>query len=564
MTKIDLPPEKKVGHLTLLREPRSITAKEFNALSPSERLDIVRRARGRQKYELLLEASDVRRLVRRLPSQELFMLIKELGPENVPELMELVTTEQFTTFLDLDCWRDQLLEGSAALQWLQVLAEGEEDRVFATLREIDQELLVLLLKKFLSVTRSPADVDDDEARSGAAGGYEVEYLDAEGGKIVNYLLELLFRRDEAFAAQLLEAVRWEQESLLEEEVYRLRTGRLQDRGFPDPFEALGVYAFIDPAGFDPAGYRKSGVLPGEEGVEAPGFALAAARPRNLLAEILAGGVSSGFCWELTYLLNKVMVADRTDVGDVQQVQEQTDEVYRYVNLALEHLSGGDLQKATGLLEEIYLEVLFRLGFSLTLELQRRATPLAKGALAPYLDGPFRALLDGLSRRKPRFFEGLEQEDRGGERPFSSLSELRLSGEWLGRLEVQAALFQEHFPFQLSAPAELRLEGCFPDDPEDLALSDFFLTALANRVLGRPFLPEPIPQAQLPELHARICAEGQLHQALRSETVHWLESLAPGAGAFGDYCLGLWEQEFCAQPVEDLDPRYLSGLIVRMD
>ncbi len=564
MPKIDLPPEKKVGHLTLLREPRSINAKEFNALTPAERLEIVRRARGRQKFELLLEARDVQRLVRRLPAQELFMLIKELGPENVPELIELVTTEQFTVFLDLDCWREQQLDGPTALHWLQVLAEGEEDKVFATLHQIDYELLVLLLKKFFTVTRGPGDEDDDEARSGAAGGYEVEYHDPEGGKVVGYLLDLLFRRDEPFAARLLQAVRWEQEAMLEEEVYRVRTGRLQDRGFPDPFEALGVYAFLDPAGFDPVRHRKAGVIPGEEGVEAPGFLLAAARPRDLLAEILAGGVSTEFCWELTFLLNKVMVADRIDVGDVVQVQEQTDELYRYLNLALEHLSGGDVQKAARMLDEVYLEVLFRLGFSLTLELQKRSAGIRKGGLAPYLDGPFRALIEALSRRKPRFFEGIEQEDRGGERPFSSLFELRRTDEWLARLEVQAVLFEEHFPFQLTAPADLRLDGCFPDDPEDLALSDFFLTALANRILGRAFLPEPVPRAQLPELHARVCSAGKLHESLRSETVQWLESLVPGAGAFGDYCLGLWEQEFCAQPPEELDPRYLSGLIVRVD
>ena len=44
MADIELPKQKKVGHLTLLRESRSITAKEFNLLSPEERMEIIRRS----------------------------------------------------------------------------------------------------------------------------------------------------------------------------------------------------------------------------------------------------------------------------------------------------------------------------------------------------------------------------------------------------------------------------------------------------------------------------------------------------------------------------------------
>ena len=101
MARIELPREKKVKHLTLLREPRRLTPKEFNALAYAERLEMVRLAHGRQKYDLLIEAKDAEELVRRLPAQELFLLFKELGVEDIPELLPLVTCEQFTTFLDL-------------------------------------------------------------------------------------------------------------------------------------------------------------------------------------------------------------------------------------------------------------------------------------------------------------------------------------------------------------------------------------------------------------------------------------------------------------------------------
>jgi hypothetical protein len=139
----------------------------------------------------------------------------------------------------------------------------------------------------------------------------------------------------------------------------------------------------------------------------------------------------------------------------------------------------------------------------------------------------------------------------------------LAKTWLDRLAGQRRLFEESFPFDLPVPGELDLAGCAPDDPADLTLSDFFLTSLANRILGRAFVPRPVPQTEISTLHARICREGKLDAELRRETGHWLNSLEPGAASFGDWCLDLWEQELCAVGAEDLDLRFVSGVIVRL-
>jgi len=565
MARIDLPREKKVKHLTLLREPRRLTHREFNVLGFAERLEMVRSAHGRQKYDLLIEAQDAEELVRRLPAQDLFLLFKELGVEDIPELLPLVTCEQFTTFLDLDCWQGDLLDGDQALYWLTLLVEAGEEAGLRMAVEIDFGLLVLTVKKFVTITAAPGDMLDEDvaAERRFEGVYDVDYRDAESAKIVGAFLDLIFRRERDFYLQLMEAVRWEPEVTLEEEVYGARRDRLLDHGFPDPFEALGVYAWLDPDTFDPAQQRKLPLQPGEVGVEAPAFALAGARPKDLLAEILAGGLDHDTCWELTFLINKVMSAERVDVGESSQVRETTEEVYRYLNLALEHLSGGDLGTASALFDDCYLEHLFRLGFSLTLQLQRQAKKLAAGRIGPYLDSPLRAFLDALRQRRPRFYEGIEGEERAGERPFANVHDLVLAMNWLDRLAGQRRLFEERFPFDLPAPGELDLAGCAPDDPADLTLSDFFLTALANRLLGRAFVPRPVPQEELPALHARVCREGKLDAELRRETGHWLDSLEPGAAAFGDWCLDLWEQELCAVSADDLDPRFVSGVIVRL-
>ena len=79
MPKITLPPSRKVGHLTLFREPREINPREFNALNASERLELVRAVQGRGKYDLLIEAHDAEALVKGLSSQEVYSLVREVG-----------------------------------------------------------------------------------------------------------------------------------------------------------------------------------------------------------------------------------------------------------------------------------------------------------------------------------------------------------------------------------------------------------------------------------------------------------------------------------------------------
>jgi hypothetical protein len=85
--------------------------------------------------------------------------------------------------------------------------------------------------------------------------------------------------------------------------------------------------------------------------------------------------------------------------------------------------------------------------------------------------------------------------------------------------------------------------------------------LANRLLGRPFAPQPLASGDLGELHALVTSGGKLDPELRKQTLAWLESLEPGGSAFGSLSLEIWDDEFCAVSGDSLDPRYVGGLIV---
>jgi hypothetical protein len=551
--------------MSLKLNPSEITQNEFSELPLSSQLDVLRSVDSRQKNRLMLDAENGAELMARLPTQEVYLLAVEHGPEHLPELLSLASPEQWSGFIDLDCWTGDHFEAAKTHRWLISLLQSEDDNVFNVLREMNFEQLVLICKAELDIVSGPEADENSDARIDAVkrdGGYEISYRSENSAKLFNRILDILQSYSPEFFVYLLEALRAETMCLIEESVYQQRAGRLQDMGIPEPFSAKKIYAWLDPDQYRQL--RPYKLAPGTFEGSAPGFPLTLTPPKGLLASVLADGIDENLAWEMANVINKVMMADRIGMGDLEEVKGVINKVDAYLNLALEWLSGRDIAAAKQCLNDCYCEDLFRLGFSLTVQLRRRADVLNRSSAAPYLDAKAKACLEAINRKPPLFFEGIADPTMGGARLFMNLAEIRATEQWLDRIELQCRLFEDALHFSLPEPAVIDLSGCLPDSADDVTLVEFFLTSLANKLLGREFSPLPIAEEELVRLHGMISHAGKLYPRLREETVKWLESLMPGGGAFARYCLDIWEEEFCSIGFEDIDPRFVGGLLIRLE
>jgi Family of unknown function (DUF6178) len=555
--KIKLPPEKQVGHLTLLRQPGALSAGQLNALSFEERLDIVRSADGKQKCQLICEAKDGVRIVKRLPSQDLFLLAKDVGLRDFSNILDMVTPSQFTNFLDFDCWDYDRLKQSAVLEWFEALFEGADaDKAFDILKQMDQNLLTLIVKRFLTVLEEKEqDADENE---------ELPETDLEetpeAFKTIEETLRLIQNRDPEFFQQLCFVAISEGESILEEEVFQFQQGRLLDQGFPEYWEARKIYTYLEPDNFIPGSYAKAAAGSPMDKVP-PGF-VARANDGEAFFGLLGNEGEEELMWKTVFLVNKVIVADRLNFGDPDQVKNALSEVKDYLNIARMFVTENLAGKLGEDLGPLSLEELFRLGFSLTIKLGNKAEKLKKTPIGPFLDGPFHEFLKCLSLRKPCFYLGMEDDRCGGSRPFKNLDDIRKAEQWLNRVEIQKRLFEDHFHFDLSLFTAQGSQSSAGSDPEDVVLSDIFLTALANQLLGREFSPRPVPREDIPELHQLVSSQGKLHPEIHRETAGWLESLEKGGGDFAEFCLEIWSEEFCPLKPEALEPSYIGGLLIK--
>ncbi len=172
------------------------------------------------------------------------------------------------------------------------------------------------------------------------------------------------------------------------------------------------------------------------------------------------------------------------------------------------------------------------------------------------------MVASLQGRKPRYCIAFDGATRAGDLPFSTLKQVEATGQRLADVEAQRRLFEDCFDFNLPGSQELEAGSCDLAEIDQLTLSDFFLTALANRLLDRDFVPTPIASAELPMLHRLIVENGRVSESLRQKTLAWLQSLELGAESFGDFCFSVWDEEFCALDSTALDPRYIGGLLVK--
>lgn len=532
-------------------------------------LEQIRCVGGRKKYQFIIDSQHSSALVQSIPAQELFLMIKELGVLDVPDLIGMASPEQVTLCVDMDCWQGDELDSDESLQWLHLLLIQDEEAFLRLIDGFDFELLVMMVKKQLTIITGLESLHDDEdlmiERKRFDQVYECEYRNEDVAKIMDHFQDVLFRERQEHFLRLMEAVRHEFDLALQEDVFILRNGRLQDLGFVDSFEARSLYSFVDPDTFNPDHHLNSAFIYTDRSDQTatPAFMLTIAQPQDILGELLSGGISYELGYDLSFLLNRALSAEKVDFGEPDKVGQVMEDVYHVLNIALGYLAGSDLDRAETLLNDVYLQTLYQLGFSLTVQQRRHAEKIKASTVGPYLDGPDAALLDALCQPKPQFYNGLVDASRADLRSFHCWAEVLQVQSELECVDVLQTLFRSELLFNLPAPEDLNLDGCIPEQGNEVTLSELFLTALANRLMGRDFLPEPIAASELLELHQKVSLPSGKFNQLRQQTQDWLEGKTPGSGIFASFCFDIWEQEFCVLEKDEVTPQHVGGLLIRL-
>ena len=150
--------------------------------------------------------------------------------------------------VDLGAWKRDSLDPHGLLEWIRAARGDDAESLLRKVHGLDIELLESMLRTFTVVhdlEETPDPHVEGVTLDSADGRYRVE-MKVEGPEqaaLRALLLDLMAEDPFAFS-RLLEALRWEVPTEMEEAALRFRWARLSDLGFPDPEAAAGLYAAI--------------------------------------------------------------------------------------------------------------------------------------------------------------------------------------------------------------------------------------------------------------------------------------------------------------------------------
>ena len=473
------------------------------------RAELVRRLTElapRHRLDAMLEEVDGKALVRSLPAEDVYSTIIDVGLADSTEIVQLATPEQFRTFVDLAAWQRDRMDPLEVLHWLRAARGDDDDDFVKKVRSLDIEVLELIFKKLTIIHDLEENPDVDTqgvTMEMAEGKYLLEFrIDGVDEAALRRLTYDLTTHNPFELSRFLEAVRWEAVTELEEAAYQFRKARLEDLGFPPLEEALKVFAWVDPEKIK-APVAAAGLAPAGSGhvdyVAAAFRGLDSVERQNLEGEV-------------RYLVNCVLVADGAEPGDPIAVKRLSEHARDYLDLGLEHYTGGDPEKAVDVVRETTLRALFQCGFSLTLKLKRQAEKLlheegsrfAETWLA--LDEESAALVALLRRRPLKALKVPGAEPV----PFRSRREVGECEALLQRVRLQKAVFQALLG---ASPAETIAP--FGQKLSELTPQRLFAAVVARAEVDEQIVVEPFPELKLTELTTRLFEDTGSSATLRA-------------------------------------------------
>ena len=464
---------------------------------------------AKSRQEIILAAKNGLALARSLSSETLLYTIKEIGPNDAVGLLAIAAPEQVRDMLDLDCWRSDRLDSDRLIKWLMLLDEGGSSKLAEWFLHADIEILVMLIKRYFEVVRK-ADIEEDtDFDQSKYFTFDDQYLLrflGEPEPILHLLLERVRTLDYRVYLYALENSLFEFESGLEEDAFRWRTARLEDRGYPTYEEAQTLFRFIPPESIRIEQYQRVAdpmhLAAGDDDITPPDHALALmAEPTSFFSQILASlprKTREHISQELAYLTNIIVTAEARDTGEVGEIRRCVAMAHDYVNIGLAFIAKDDADAAQDVLQTTQIRPFFQTGWALIQRLQQQAHDLAAQldagglfAWESYLDTPFREMCAGVQAKAPLFFVGLEMPGEIQSRRFSQLSEVR---------RVESLLAQIPTWFHV-----LQRLAIMPEEkaPEGVTLSVLWNTAFARWVLEGQVTIHPLNRTELQTLHDQL-------------------------------------------------------------
>lgn len=480
----------------------------------------------------LIEPSDAKRLVPMLPIEDLHGYIRRIGLHDCTELLPLASGEQIQGMLDVEIWTKDTLEIERLDPWLRALMASGPQVLGRRMLDLDDEVINWSVRQYARaiVIEDPDSFDPPDLDHVLTpdGRLCIVFPDqSERDLPIKIFLDWLMRDYPIFCVDLLIHSSAALDSVLQEQAYRWRSGRMADRGYVDYYEALAIYT--PPATAAPV--DGDGPAPRRWLVEV-------ADPDTRLNQAIAAMPAPArerFAAHLGYAANMALSADRADLLDEDAVRDTLTRLRAGLVLGLDTLAGSPAVPATDaqVLTSQGPNHVFRVGYARTLDAAKAVRTDGIRRLLRRDDDPigavdqpaWRAWAEALLARHPAHPDGTPL--KAHQLPYASA--------WARALSQMATL-------------------AGVERPAEIGLGAWLGTGVLRAALGDPGLA-PLRPDQVEPAHRALFKDGRITVAGRAAAEHWWQSLGDTDAATLALILDGLREQLAALDPATLDPRF---------
>ncbi len=526
----------ELTHELILSLPKDQAERRINRLALADQVSLVLLAPWEKRQEIIILSKNARQVVQALPAEEFFWTIKAIGPRDAIHILRLASAEQLQFVFDLDWWLKAELRPDKIAAWLLILFETGEEVVSgwcAWISRRDEYILPSLLRPFIHVIKRPDEMELQEAKDLLPGFtmddvYFLQFKKERLQPLIARFLMKLFELSPGLYRDTMESILWETRTADLEGAHRLRKGRLNDRGVPDYYDSLDIYAPLP--GNRVRSVQNYPIASATLDDEMPAFVptlYMGTYPclRKAIEELSGSQEMERIVLEWIGASNKIIMADLVDMDDPDALKGALTKTACLCNLGMELLCENGTASPAEVLGSTVVEDIIRTGNQAIKRIVARAKALFPDKdIIKMVPEPTSPLIQGLLLDRAMYWD----DRQGSFRPFSSIEELQICQKGLADAAVLKEIMENIAP-------DWRLwEDLFDwNNTNFLTPGEFtwlhgLITAIANSLLGKDLMVHSIDQKDLPHLkkileeHFEFDNEGGYGACRSPEALKFLE------------------------------------------
>ncbi len=486
-------------------------------------------------------------VTRSLPVEEIYNLIKGVKEEDSLLVLSMASSEQLQYIFDVEWWQGDKFQPKRALDWIVLLDQCHDPEILEWFLREDFDQKVVLFQAFLKVFKKDEMTDSYEGAEGLEhfspdGVYDI-FFKVENSKEIRKLLLLLYEKNQKLLYNLLEAVIWYPVTITVEKAYQWRVNRTAERGIPEFREAMGIYSRLDAETLK-LKLSSPQELPTSRFGLSPRYPLAHLDGTLFFAQCLAALKNESrlelLRWELVCLANKVIIADGLDLSSTDARHRALRKTLGYINIGLELGAEGDTEKGTALLDKVWTQSFFQVGYQQLRQMRSVASTFIdeNGTyIEHFISSEDKEKLGALVFRFPQVAEIIQGEDSFNWRDPESIKDIQAIDDFVGRWKFYSRFARQALGLRESMFSSSPREFDYPETLDAMNILTLVTTALANYILFGRISCDPLTDVAaksflemifLPDIFrddAKVCNEdliASFEQKLLKTPMAWTE------------------------------------------